>query len=254
MKIFIINLKRSLERKKLMQKQIERFFENYPNLKDEISFEFFEAIDAKIKENMEKFTSYFPKFRSLAFCGRGGCGILDTELACFASHLSLWQKCVELNEAVLILEDDFYFEGGGGDFAEFLNFLKETPYEFVKVKFRNYGYKHIKDKLYLCEKRFSFGAFAYYIKPSAALKWLDNLKKMYYPIDFYTDMFYIHKVMSYIWVDENFKLKIPENEQSVIGSQVKSRFFFIAKLVRPFWKFYWHLRFYVFFLMKSLKS
>ncbi|EAJ3972577.1 lipooligosaccharide 5G8 epitope biosynthesis-associated protein (lex2B), partial [Campylobacter upsaliensis] len=26
MKIFIINLKRSLERKKLMQKQIERFF------------------------------------------------------------------------------------------------------------------------------------------------------------------------------------------------------------------------------------
>ncbi|EFV1646815.1 lipooligosaccharide 5G8 epitope biosynthesis-associated protein (lex2B), partial [Campylobacter upsaliensis] len=34
MKIFIINLKRSLERKKLMQKQIERFFENYPNLKD----------------------------------------------------------------------------------------------------------------------------------------------------------------------------------------------------------------------------
>ncbi|HEC1577637.1 TPA: glycosyltransferase family 25 protein, partial [Campylobacter upsaliensis] len=96
MKIFIINLKRSLERKKLMQKQIERFFENYPNLKDEINFEFFEAIDAKIKENMEKFASYFPKFRSLAFCGRGGnCGILDTELACFASHLSLWQKCVE---------------------------------------------------------------------------------------------------------------------------------------------------------------
>ncbi|EIZ9324066.1 glycosyltransferase family 25 protein [Campylobacter upsaliensis] len=115
MKIFIINLKRSLERKKLMQKQIERFFENYPNLKDEINFEFFEAIDAKIKENMEKFASYFPKFRSLTFCGRGGgCGILDTELACFASHLSLWQKCVELNEAILILEDDFYFEGGGG--------------------------------------------------------------------------------------------------------------------------------------------
>ncbi|EAJ4972353.1 hypothetical protein DIE38_05500, partial [Campylobacter upsaliensis] len=63
-----------------------------------------------------------------------------------------------------------------------------------------------------------------------------------------------HKVMSYIWVDENFKLKIPENEQSVIGSQVKSPFFFIVKLARPFWKLYWHLRFYVFFLMKSLKS
>ena len=60
--------------------------------------------------------------------------------------------------------------------------------------------------------------------------------------------------MSYIWVDENFKLKIPENEQSVIGFQVKSPFFFIAKLARPFWKLYWHLRFYVFFLMKSLKS
>ncbi|WP_180753191.1 hypothetical protein [Campylobacter vulpis] len=101
---------------------------------------------------------------------------------------------------------------------------------------------------------FSFGAFAYYIKPSAALKWLENLKKMYYPVDFYTDMFYIHKVMSYIWVGENFSLKIPENEQSVIGSQVKSRFFFITKLVRPFWKLYWHLRFYAFCLVKLLKS
>ncbi|ENO3522007.1 hypothetical protein ACBE48_001112 [Campylobacter upsaliensis] len=71
----------------------------------------------------------------------------------------------------------FILRGGGGDFAEFLNFLKETPYEFVKVKFRNDGYKHIKSKIYLCEKRFSFGAFAYYIKPSGALKWLKNLKK-----------------------------------------------------------------------------
>ena len=52
----------------------------------------------------------------------GVVAFLDTELACFASRLSLWQKCVELNEAVLILEDDFYFEGGGGTSPEILTF------------------------------------------------------------------------------------------------------------------------------------
>ncbi|WP_025452269.1 glycosyltransferase family 25 protein, partial [Helicobacter pylori] len=28
------------------------------------------------------------------------------ELGCYASHYSLWQKCIELNEAICILEDD----------------------------------------------------------------------------------------------------------------------------------------------------
>ncbi|MDL0113718.1 glycosyltransferase family 25 protein [Campylobacter felis] len=129
---------------------------------------------------------------------------------------------------------------GGGDFAEFLNFLKETPYEFVKVKFRNYGYKHIKDKLYLCEKRFSFGAFAYYITPSGALKWLKHLKKMYYPVDFYTDMFYIHGVLNYVYVDEALRLHMPEDEISAI-SIAKQKANLISKIVRPFWKLYWHL-------------
>lgn len=142
--------------------------------------------------------------------------------------------------------------GGGGNFAKFLNFLKETPYEFVKVKFRDDGYKYIDDKLYLCEKRFSFGSFAYYIKPSGALKWLKNLKKMYCPIDFYIDMFYIHKVMSYIWIDDTFKLL--ENNQSTIDSNFKNQFTFIIKLIRPFWRLYWHLRFYIFQLKHLLKS
>ena len=59
MKIFIINLKRSLERKKLMQKQIERFFENYPNLKDEISFEIFEADRCENKRKYGKICLLF---------------------------------------------------------------------------------------------------------------------------------------------------------------------------------------------------
>lgn len=59
--------------------------------------------------------------------------------------------------------------------------------------------------------------------------------------------------MSYIWVDENFKLKIPENEQSVIGSQVKSPFFFIVKLARPFLEALLAFAFLCFFLNEVFK-
>lgn len=53
MKIFIINLERSVDRKKSMQKQIDTLFNENPALKEKLEFIFFKAIDARNDEHLE---------------------------------------------------------------------------------------------------------------------------------------------------------------------------------------------------------
>lgn len=65
MKVFIINLERSKDRKEYMQKQISILFEKNPTLKEKLEFIFFKAVDAKNKEHLE-FQRHFP-------CWASGC-------------------------------------------------------------------------------------------------------------------------------------------------------------------------------------
>lgn len=114
MKVFIINLERSKDRKEYMQKQISILFEKNPTLKEKLEFIFFKAVDAKNKEHLE-FQRHFPCWASWVF----GRELSDGEKACYASHFKLWQECIRLNEAIMILEDDvefseeFIINGGG---------------------------------------------------------------------------------------------------------------------------------------------
>ena len=45
MKIFIINLERSKDRRQVMQERIDILFAKYPSLKDKLEFIFFQAVD-----------------------------------------------------------------------------------------------------------------------------------------------------------------------------------------------------------------
>lgn len=102
MKIFIVNLKRAKERKEFMQRQFDSASEG---AKKGFEVIFFEAIDAQKDEHLS-FKQY-SKIRSLLFRGKE---LSAGERACFASHYSLWQKCVELNEPIVVIEDDVELE------------------------------------------------------------------------------------------------------------------------------------------------
>lgn len=62
--------------------------------------------------------------------------VTPAEIGCFASHRSMWQKCVELDEPIMIMEDDFKllpgFAGAVAQVAEiierygFIRFQDET--------------------------------------------------------------------------------------------------------------------------------
>lgn len=53
-KIFIINLERSKDRKKFMQEQIQKLFMCNPNLKNLLEFEFFRAMETTITQRKKK--------------------------------------------------------------------------------------------------------------------------------------------------------------------------------------------------------
>lgn len=134
------------------------------------------------------------------------------------------------------------------EFLKLIDFLSTCSYEFVKMKqkFDLKKFKHIKDALYVCRKNFSFGAYAYYLKPSGAKKFILHLKKMYIPIDYYTDMFYKHGVLNYHYLSDAIYHNAPQEEASNLNFKDKKHF--ISKIIRPSFKLYWHLQRYVFMI------
>ncbi|EAJ2044398.1 glycosyltransferase family 25 protein [Campylobacter coli] len=195
MKVFIINLERSLDRKEHMKKQIQKLFEKNPSLKNKLEFIFFKAIDAKNKEHLE-FKDHFPWWASWVL----GRELSDGEKACFASHYKLWQECVKLDEPIIILEDDVEFSD------EFLIMGQEYIDELLKSK-----YEYIR-LCYLFDKRLYFlseggyylsfeklaGAQGYVLQVSAAVKFLKYAKNWIYAVDDYMDMFYKHNVLNIV--------------------------------------------------------
>lgn len=93
MKTFIINLENAHARRE----HIARALSNTG-----IEFEFFRAITPA--DNPQRLFAGFDRWTMWQETGRTR--ISASEIACFASHVLLWQKCIELNEPIAVLEDD----------------------------------------------------------------------------------------------------------------------------------------------------
>ena len=121
----------------------------------------------------------------------------DSEKACFASHFALWQRCVELNEPLIILEDDIVFEP---NFAQGVVKLAASPFEFVhlmalkKIK----SYEILNENIMLTFKRAS-GMQGYFLHPSAAQKLIEKARFFTYALDDFIDKYYYHKVFILIY-------------------------------------------------------
>lgn len=104
---------------------------------------------------------------------------------CFYSHYNLWAKCVDLNEAIMIFEDDVKF------------FRPWTPVEWEDILILSLGKSSFLNepyKTYLEDpagnpqpmpfRQFSMpGASGYAIKPHAAKQLVRHYKPYFYPAD-----------------------------------------------------------------------
>lgn len=104
---------------------------------------------------------------------------------CFYSHYRLWQKCLDLNESIMIFEDDLIV----------INEYNEILFEEILILSINYDWvvsnpwkKFLEEKNDLLTaqpymSRFMPGAAGYIIKPVAAKKLLECYSKSYLPAD-----------------------------------------------------------------------
>lgn len=233
-KVFIINLERSEDRKKFMQEQIQKLFTYNPNLKNQLEFKFFKAIDGSKNEHLQ-FKSHFPWWCQFAL----GRELSDSEKSCFASHYSLWKKCQEFNNPIIILEDDVIFSDEFLNNSNIIEKLLNSNYEYIRL---HYSFDK---KIYQINSNFfkSFenvsGALGYFLHPSAAIKFTNKAKYWFKPVDDYMDMYYYHKVKNIIY--KPFLIYL-SSLNSIIGQRNQKPKNILRKITREIFRFYFSIK------------
>ena len=107
-KIFVINLPSSVDRRENISPQLEAL---------KLSFEIFPAVNGR--EDNHPLLSKYDEGLSKLYRGKT---LSPGQLGCYASHYLLWEKCVDLDEPVIVIEDDALLHP-----VQFKAFLKQLP-------------------------------------------------------------------------------------------------------------------------------
>ncbi|NLA51932.1 MAG: glycosyltransferase family 25 protein [Alcaligenaceae bacterium] len=173
MKIFVINMKTSVDRRARIQQELLGF-----------DYEFFVADNLKEEPNHFIYSLYNPnktkKYK--------GYQLTVPELGVFASHISLWRKCIELDESILILEDNIEVSN---DLLGYLDTVKTLADKYGMLKLCNLfdcEYKVVEgiDEKYQVAtymNKTGLGAQAYVITPRVAQVYLDFVPGFFEPVD-----------------------------------------------------------------------
>ncbi len=141
------------------------------------------------------------------------------ELGCYASHYSLWEKCIDLNEPICILEDDITLKE---NFKEGLDFLEKHIQELGYVRLMHLLYdpnvksepldhqnQEIQEYIGII-KAYSegVGTQGYVITPKIAKVFLKYSQRWVVPVDTIMDATFIHGVknlvlQSFVIADDN---------------------------------------------------
>lgn len=209
--IFVINLLKSTERKAFIEKQ---FLDLNKNSNKKIDYYFFQAINGKEDPNFYLFNKYNAQKR---FQRKGNYMNLS-QLGCFASHYLLWEKCIELDQPIIILEDDAIIKP---NFSEVYDFIStQTEFEFLWLSCpaparqmqKHKGLIKISDNCSVHQFYEGWGnATAYYITPKSARKLLNYTSEWIYDVDITMERYWENK-LSYLGVkpfciQPNFELE-----------------------------------------------
>ena len=185
MRIFVINLERSVERRAHMRDQLDPLGVNY---------EFFAAVDGRADEHF-----HFPNYKD-EYCLQAWRRIMaGGEVATVASHYKLWKLCVELNEPIVVLEDD---AGLSSRFVEALTLVEERlkHVSFVRLSalstpaFREERLNLPADWRLVRFLSGPMGTQCYALAPDAAARFVRHAERWLVPIDIYMDSFWKHGV------------------------------------------------------------
>jgi len=92
MDIYVISLKDAHERRAAITQQLDKLG---------LSFEFFDACTG-----VDGYEPFFDAYDPATYMIHSRRAALPGEIGCYASHLSLWQRCVETGRPLAVIEDD----------------------------------------------------------------------------------------------------------------------------------------------------
>ncbi len=183
--IFVINLKRSPERRDRIAEQLDKM---------ELQYTFFDAVDGT--EEHPLFAHYNPAFAKKRY----GRELALGELGCFASHFSLWQHCADGDVPFVILEDDAILRES---FREALTVVEERIHKYNYLRLSATVLQDLKiwkrARPFVDIVRFKKGPLdtvCYAITPSAALRLLKSANVWFEPVDCHMDRFWKHGLKS----------------------------------------------------------
>ncbi len=186
MKIYVINLPSSVDRRERIREQLDR---------QNLSYEFFEAIDGR-GEPHPLFKKYNDRRRKRYKRHR----LSLTELGCYASHYLLWERCVQSGEPIIVMEDDVIISS---QFAEVLDHIEVAieGYGWIRLgATSNEPFRSVaRYDRYTVVRFFKgpSGAQCYALHPKAAAVFLKYSKEWFVPVDDFMDKFWLHKIDCY---------------------------------------------------------
>jgi len=208
MKIIVISLPSSQSRR---VKVIEKLGSK------NIDFEFLDAVDGRTGNH-----PYLKNYNEKAFLANRRRVADPGELGCYVSHLLAWEKCIHLDEPIVVLEDDFEltesFDEGiqfVGQFLDRVSFIRLEPLEsnFFVTSVRNHAFSLVKQlKIAMC-------ATGYVITPKGAKALLKKGMEISFPIDLYLKYTIIHQQPIHALVPN---IVYPTHVESTIGSNIRN--------------------------------
>lgn len=229
-KIYVINLKRSTDRR-------QRVIDNLGNLK--VPFAFFDAIDGRstLPDDLEPLLDHNHRkwFRSRP--------LSPGERGVYASHFRLWQKCVELNEPIIVMEDDFLPTEFFTSALAIVPSLIDNRYEYLRLEAQDRGFSPIEsDGSYqtVLWHDNSKGARAYAISPSGAKKLIDGNRRWLCAVDNQIGESYRTKLVCAGLLP--YAVYNPADFETTIQIGGKTKVKVVFKLTRELYRFYRFIR------------
>lgn len=211
--ICVINLDRSKDRWEHISKQFEAAG---------LAITRISGVDGKLAKH-PLFEKYDDEL-SIRWKGRS---LSAGQLGCFASHYLIWERCVDLNTPIIVIEDDAVFSD---QLKAFKEGVKNLPEEVECVRlFRNHS-KHFRtwpvmqvtDNMQLVKyTKGPMRATGYYVTPAGAKKFIKASQTWFLPVDITMDRFWENGVECYgvlpeiVWNDESLDSTIGYDEPKV---------------------------------------
>lgn len=183
--VFVINLASSEQRRTKLTKRLNAL---------DVEFELFEAVDGR-----EKPHPLFNLYNSKRCQRHRRKPMSGGELGCFASHYLLWQKCIELDQPIVVMEDDVYVTGAFVEAVKtaerLIDRLRYIRLAGTSLHRRPYKVVAHVDGLDVVDHiRGPSGTLCYVLHPSAAKDLIKNAGCWYIAVDDYMDNYWRHGV------------------------------------------------------------